>query len=311
MKTPSTTTRSSYQWRLVSGLFVGLLLIGGIVYFAWPNAHSTNKSNQLQVVAAENFWGNIASQLGGRYVHVTSIITDPNADPHLYESSAQDAAAVTAAKVAIVNGLGYDDFMSKLLNASSSHDRTVITASQILDAPEGANQHLWYNIAKVPDMANTITQAYIAKDPTHAATYRQNLAAFDASLQPIQTLITQVRSQFAGVPVAYTEPVPGYLLQAAGLSVQTPEGFAKSIEDGDDPSPADTEAMDNLMTNKAVKVLFYNAQATSPATEHVKDLARQAGIPVIGVTETLPAHEKNYQSWQYNQLQALLAALKG
>jgi len=263
----------------------------------------------VQVVAAENFWGNIATQLGGSHVHVTSIITDPSADPHLYESNAKNAAEVSSADVVIVNGLGYDDFMGKLLGGSKNDDRTVITAQTILGVADGANPHLWYDIPHVSEVASKITASYITKDPAHKTDYQHNLAAFNQSLQPLLQTIDHIKQQYGGAPVAYTEPVPGYLLNAAGLSVKTPEGFAKSIEDGDDPSPADAAAMDALMTNKSVRVLLYNAQATSPVTEHVKELAKQAGIPVIGITETLPLNQKSYQSWQAAQLKQLQAAL--
>ena len=294
--------------RRIAAVVVLLALIAGAGGIIWHTS-SVPKSSGLQVVAAENFWGNIASQLGGPYVHVTSIITNPNADPHLYESDAQDAAGIAAAKVVIVNGVGYDDFMGRLLGASTNPGRQVITAQAILGVADGANPHLWYNIPKVPEVANRITDAYIAADPTHRTAYQHNLVVFDQSLQPLLQTINQIKQQYGGTPVAYTEPVPGYLLSAAGLNVETPEGFAKSIEDGDDPSPADTSTMDALMTNKSVKVLLYNAQTVSPVTERVKALAAQAGIPVIGVTETLPANATTYQSWQADQLRELENAL--
>lgn len=293
--------------RIAAIVVLAILVVGsGLLIF---RSTANTKNNGLQVVAAENFWGNIASQLGGSHVHVTSIITDPNADPHLYESNAGNAAAVASADVVIVNGEGYDDFMSKLLAGSKNSSRQVLSAQQILGQPDGANQHLWYDIPRVHLVASKITDSYIAKDPVHTADYQHNLAVFLQSLQPLIQTINHIKQQYANVPVAYTEPVPGYLLNDAGLAVKTPEGFAKSIEDGDDPSPADTQAMDNLVTAKAIKVLLYNSQATSPVTEHVKDLAKQATIPVIGVTETLPANEKSYQSWQADQLKQLESAL--
>jgi zinc/manganese transport system substrate-binding protein len=293
----------------IAAALVLLVIIGVAAVFIVGGNRSGTSKNGLQVVAAENFWGNIASQLGGTHVHVTSIITDPGADPHQYESNAGNAGAVSSANVVIVNGEGYDDFMSKLLGGSKNSNRVVLNAQQILGAADGANPHLWYNIPRVSEVASKIADSYIAKDPSHKADYQHNLAVFDQSLLPLLATINQIKQQYSGAPVAYTEPVPGYLLSAADLSVKTPEGFSKSIEDGDDPSPADTQAMDDLMTNKAIKVLLYNSQATSPVTEHVKDLAKQAGIPVIGVTETLPANEKTYQSWQANQLKQLENAL--
>jgi len=305
----SKRTKNNSLWRLAVGIPLLAVLVVGIVWLAWP--HNQNSASKgLNVVAAENFWGDIAGQLGGNHVHVTSIITDPSADPHLYESNAQNAAAVSNADVVIVNGVGYDDFMSKLLGASKSN-RDVLTAADILGVTDdGANPHLWYNIPRVAEVASKITASYETKDPDHKSDYEKNLATFKQSLDPLLKTIAQIKQQYADAPVAYTEPVPGYLLAAAGLSVKTPEGFAKSIEDGDDPSPADSQTMEDLMTTKAVKVLLYNSQATSPVTEHVKDLAKQAGVPVIGVSETLPPSEKNYQAWQQNQLDQLLKALQ-
>lgn len=304
------TVKGGAPWRIIAGAAFLLILIVGIIFLAKPNGQSSSSKGELDVVAAENFWGNIASQIGGNHVQVTSIITDPNADPHLYESSAKDAAAVSSAKVIIENGLGYDDFMGKLLGASKNGQQ-VLTASQILGVTDqGANPHLWYNIPRVNEVASKIAAAFEAKDPNHKTDYEHNLATFDQSLNPLMQRINQIKQQYGGAPVAYTEPVPGYLLAATGLDVKTPEGFAKSIEDGDDPSPADTQAMDALMTNKEIKVLLYNAQATSPVTEHVKTLAKQAGIPVIGVTETLPPNEHTYQAWQQDQINQLLKALQ-
>lgn len=300
---------ATMPWRHIIGLGVILVLIVGTVTVV-SQKHRSNTTG-LQVVAAENFWGNIAEQVGGSHVHVPSIISDPTADPHLYESNAQDASAVSSAKVVIVNGLGYDDFMSKLLNASKNPNRQVLTAASILGVNGAdANPHLWYNIPEVHLVAEQIAASYEAKDPANKADYQANLTKFETSLQPLVSTINTIKQHYAGAPVAYTEPVPGYLLAAAGLNVQTPESFAKAIEDGTDPSPADSQAMDNLMTNKKVKVLLYNSQATSPVTQHVQDLAKQSGVPVIGVTETLPTNEKTYQSWMQDELNALLKALQ-
>jgi zinc/manganese transport system substrate-binding protein len=273
---------------------------------------STTKAGALNVVAAENFWGNIASQIGGEHVNVTSIITDPSADPHLYESDANDASKVASADLVITNGLGYDDFMSKLMSASTNSKRQVLDASQILGVTgANANPHLWYDIPRVPLVATQIEQALAAKDPANKSYYEANLSKFDNSLTQINDTIAMIRQEYAGAPVAYTEPVPGYLLADAGLDVKTPEAFARAIEDGNDPTPADNTAMQNLMTSKAVKVLLYNSQATSPVTQNIRDLAKQHGIPVIGVSETLPSNENSYQSWQLDQLKALLTALGG
>ena len=267
-------------------------------------------SRVVHVVAGENFWGNITAQLGGKHVAVTSIISDPTADPHLYESDPHDAGELATANLVIVNGLGYDDFMGKLLAASSSNGRRVLTVAKVLHVTgSNPNPHLWYDVPRVPVVAAAITAALSREDPTDAKTFRANLARFNASLKPVLDTIAQIKTQHPGAPVAYTERVPGYLLTAAGLTVKTPEGFAGAIEAGNEPSPADTQTMDTAVSNHQIKALLYNAQATSPVTKHVQQLARQAGIPIVPVTETLPPSEPSYQAWQLHQTQALLDAL--
>jgi len=299
------------RWWL--GALASLLVIALIALLVVRVRQAVAPANgKLQVVAAENFWGDIASQIGGSHVQVTSIITNPNADPHLYESDAHDAAVVASARVVIENGLGYDDFIDKLLAASPNSRRRVISAQKVLNVTgSDPNPHLWYDTPKVPLVAAAIEQQYAAADPAHASIYAANLATFDASLQPIDAIVATIKQKYAGAPVAYTERVPGYLLAGAGLSIKTPPGFASAIEDGNEPSPADTAAMDKLMTGHGIKVLLYNAQTTSAVTEQVKALARAAGIPVIGVTETLPAGQPTYQAWQLSQAKALLSALGG
>jgi zinc/manganese transport system substrate-binding protein len=307
--------KNSYM-KHINKLIVACLIvvIAAVAVIAYHNKHTSNgtNSNALQVVAAENFWGNITSQIGGSHVEVTSIITNPSTDPHLYESDARDAAALSKASLVIENGLGYDDFMDKLMAASPNNGRQVLSVEKVLDITgDDPNPHLWYDTARIPEVADAIEQALAAKDPSNAATYAANLATFKSSLQPIIDVINQIKTKYPNAPVAYTERVPGYLLAAAGLDVKTPASFAGAIEEGNDPSPNDTSTMDSLMTNHGIRVLLYNSQATSTVTQHVRDLANQSGIPVIGVTETLPPNEHNYQSWQIDQAKALLTALGG
>ena len=303
--------KSNQYFRWVAAIVVVAAVIALPIVLTRKN-NSTIEAGNINVVAAENFWGNIASQIGGNRVNVTSIITDPSADPHLYESDANDASKVASADLVITNGLGYDDFMSKLMSASTNTKRQEMDASQILGVTSAdANPHLWYDIPRVPLVAGQIEQALAAKDPAHASYYQQNLNKFDNSLADINDTIAKIKQKYAGAPVAYTEPVPGYLLADAGLDVKTPEAFARAIEDGNDPTPADNTTMQNLMTSKSVKVLLYNSQATSPVTENIRNLAKQNGIPVIGVSETLPSSESSYQSWQLDQVKALLNALGG
>jgi zinc/manganese transport system substrate-binding protein len=267
--------------------------------------------DKIQVVAAENFWGDIMTQIGGKNVDVTSVISDPSTDPHLYESNANDAARLSQADIVITNGLGYDDFMDKLLSASSNSSRQVVTVASVLKvAGKSANPHLWYDVPRVREVAAKFESVLSAKDPANAKTYAANLAKFNTSLQPVLGVLYTIRTSYPGAPVAYTERVPEYLLSSAGLTVKTPAGFSGAIEDGNDPSPADTTDLENLITNRRIKALVYNAQATSGVTEHVRELAKQNHIPVVGVTETMPKDARSYQAWQLGQAKALLKALE-
>ncbi len=266
----------------------------------------------VDVVAAENFWGSIAAQIGGRDARVTSMITSPNADPHLYETDARDAAAVARAQVVIENGIGYDSFMSNLLAGSPNAGRTVVDVQSVLGIHgTNANPHVWYDLPRIPEVARAIESALAGADPAGDALFAQNLVAFDASLAPIESVLSTIRAKYAGAPVAYTERVPAYLLGDAGLRDVTPAGYALAIEDGVEPSASDTHAMDALVSARRIKVLVYNEQTVSSETDRLRALAAAAGVPVVGVTETMPASDNTYQQWQLAQSRALLTALGG
>ena len=263
----------------------------------------------VRVVAAENFWGSVAGQIGGRDATVTSIISDPNADPHLFETDAADAATLAHAQVVIENGAGYDTWMRSLLGADGGDPHLVNVASVLHVAGNNPNPHLWYDIAKVPAVAAAIAGALTAVAPQDATTFRANLATFDSSLGPLESTLATIKGRFHNVGVAYTERVPGYVVAAAGLDNKTPQGFAQAVEDGVDPSLADTVTMRSLLEHHDVNVLLYNVQTVTPVTTQMRALARQHGIPVVGVSETMPAHASSYQQWQLAQLRALLHAL--
>jgi zinc/manganese transport system substrate-binding protein len=269
-----------------------------------------NAGAPVRVVAAENFWGNIASQVGGRDVRVTSLVSDPNADPHLFETDAQDAATLAQAQVVIENGAGYDTWMSSLLGADAGHPRIVNAASVLHVGGSDPNPHLWYDVPRVPTVAAAIASALSKVAPRDASVFSKNLATFDASLAPLKQTIATIEQHFHNAPVAYTERVPGYLLADANLDVKTPPGFARSIEDGVDPGAADTVAMRRLVTNHDIDVLLYNVQTVTPVTAQMGSLAKQHNIPVVGVSETMPARASTYQQWQRSQLDNLLHALR-
>ena len=296
--------------RLLPGLIAAAVLGAAAASAGCAGSQPPVTPGVVRVVAGANFWGNIAAQIGGRHARVTSIITSPNADPHLYESSVANAIAVAQAGLVIENGAGYDTFVPQLLDATRHPGRVVISVQHVLGAngPD-VNPHFWYDIPRVPRVARAIEAALARLDPGNAIVFAANLAAFDRSLRPVEAVIAQIRHRYRGAPVAYTERLPGYLVQAAGITVKTPRGFAAAIEDGLDPGPGDTAVMDELITGHKVRMLLYNAQASSPVTEHVRSLARQAGIPVVAVTETMPASYHSYQAWQLAQAQAVLHAL--
>ena len=271
----------------------------------------TAGSGPVHVVAAENFWGDIASQIGGSHVDVTSLISDPEADPHLYESDPRDAAALGAAQLVIENGLGYDDFMDKLLSSAGGSPR-VLRVQQVLGVTASdANPHLWYWTARLPEVADAIASQLSVIDPTNGKAYVAGAKRFVTSLAPLTTTIETIKRMYSGTKIAYTERVPGYLVQATGLVLGTPASFSQALEDGNDPSPQDTATFDAAITSHAVKVLLYNSQVVDAQTTEIKKLAERAHVPVVGVSETLPGGYEHFQAWQLAQDRALLKALGG
>lgn len=272
-------------------------------------ASSTRAGGRLDVVAAENVYGNIASQIGGHHVSVTSLLTSPSADPHLFEPSTSSGLAVADAKVVLQNGLGYDAFMTRLENAAPSKDRVVVTMADVLDVQgTDTNPHLWYDVPTLDRIATAIAAAFSRADPSHAVAYRRGLHRFERSLAPLRRKVATIHTRFHGAPVAYTEPVPGYLVSAAGLRNLAPDSFTRPLEEGTEPSASAVAAMSQLVAQHRIRVLLYNAQAVSPLTTRLRAAAQNAGIPVVPVTETLPPH-LTFQQWQLDQARALAAAL--
>jgi zinc/manganese transport system substrate-binding protein len=267
-------------------------------------------NGRIKVVAGENFWGNLAAQIGGDHVAVTSLVSNPDADPHLFESDTKNGLAVATAAVVIVNGAGYDPFMDRLLAASPDATRRVVRVADVLHVTgSDPNPHLWYDTPALPVVVAAIASAMAKADPANAAAYRAGARRTEAALRPLEHAVNELGRTDAGDPVAYTERVPGYLLAAARLRVLTPTGFARSIEDGTDPSFSDTAAMRALISGHKIRLLLYNEQATSPVTSQLQTLAHNAGIPVVPVTETMPLQD-SFQSWQLAQVRAIMTALQ-
>ena len=271
---------------------------------------SAADDGKIHAVAGENFYGDLVSRVGGDLVSVTSILNDPNVDPHTYESSLQAAQAVADATLVVENGLGYDAFVDNLVAASPRSDRKVVNVQSLLGLEDGANAHVWYDPETMPGVARAVADALEELRPASKAAFEANLQAYLDSLAPLTAKIAEIKSRYPGTPVAYTEPVPVYLLDALGFESRTTAGFARSIEGGTDPAPSDVASEIDLLTGHEVKLLLYNSQATSPVTESIKSLAGRSGIPVVGVSETMPTG-KSYVDWQLGQLNAIEAALGG
>jgi len=265
-------------------------------------------SGAIRVVAAEDFYGNIAQQLGGEKVSVTSILSDPNVDPHEYESDVQDGIAITNANIVIENGLQYDTWMDKLLSASPNANRIVLTAGTIAPYPLPENPHVWYGIDNISAIAGAITDSLIKTDPADAAFFQNNLTTFNDSLAPITAKMNEIKAQSGGTPVGLTETIYLYQTEPMGFDVLTPFSFEKAIAEGNDPSAQDVNTTDQQITGKKIKVLIYNSQTVTPITTNLQNAARAFGIPVVPVTETMPPND-TYQTWMMDELNALETAL--
>jgi len=274
-----------------------------------PANPQAQNSPVVKVVAAENFYGDVVKQLGGSHVSVTSILSDPNADPHEYESSVPDAVAVSQADIVVENGLEYDTWMDKLLSASPNSNRQLLVAGQIAAHPLPDNPHVWYGIDNMQGIASAITDSLKKSDPANASVFDNNLQTFNNSLNPLLQKIGEIKSKYQGTPVGLTETIYLYQTQAMGLNVLTPYNFEKALAEGNDPSVADVNTTNQQVKNKQIKVLIYNNQTVTPITTNLENMATQLGIPVVQVSETMP-QDKAYQSWMLDQLNALEQSLQ-
>jgi len=266
---------------------------------------------RLQVVAAENFWGSIASQLGGAKVDVQSIIVNPNTDPHSYEPTAQDARTMAGAQMAIVNGIGYDEWASRLLAADPSSGRAVLDVGSLLGLKAGDNPHQWYSPAHVHAVIDQIVADYDRLLPADAGYFEQRKAAFETNgLARYNALIAQIRGRYAGVPVGYSESIFQPLGEALGLKLLTPYSFAKAIAEGTEVTAQDKQAVDRQASGREIKVWVFNSQNVTPDVQRVNELARAAHIPIATVTETLSPASDSFEQWQVSELEGLERALR-
>jgi zinc/manganese transport system substrate-binding protein len=284
--------------------------MSGLAGCSSDQASTSTAAGVIQAVGAENQYADVLQQIGGRYVSVTSILDNPNTDPHTFEASTRVAEEVAEASLVVQNGIGYDTFMNQIEAASPNPDRRVIVAQHVMRLPDDTpNPHLWYNPKTMPAVAGAMASALDDLAPAHRAYFQARLTAFDASLQPWLTSITLFRAEHAGVAVAVTEPVADYLLQAMGAKIVTPFSFQADIMNGVDPSPEAITREEGLFTGHVAKVFCYNQQVVSSLTASIRQMAQTAGIPVVGVYETMPTPGYDYQSWMEAEVSAIQAAV--
>jgi zinc/manganese transport system substrate-binding protein len=289
----------------IHAAFVALALMA-----VGPGGAIAASPGTINAVGVENEYADVISQIGGTYVQVSAIETDPNTDPHSFEVSPRVATRIASASLIVKNGVGYDSWADKILAAAPNADRKVIDVQQLLNLPDSTpNPHLWYDPKTMPAVAKAVADALSALEPAEAEYFEANAKAFDASLEPWFAAIASFKASYGATPVAATEPVADYLLEAMGCNIATPFSFQAAIMNGTDPSPQDVTTQNNLLSQGLVKVLVYNQQVTDPLTQSLLNLAKKNGIPVVGVYETMPAPGYNYQSWMLAEVASLRKAV--
>ena len=289
-----------------------IVIIGALFIFARKSSSTSqtaHNSGVLQVVAAENFWGSIVSQIGGTHVNVLSIVSDPNADPHEYESNADDARAIANANYVIVNGAGYDSWADQLISASNNPNQKVLNVATLLGKKEGDNPHMWYDPDYVNQVSAQMESDLIALDPANTSYYQAQYAALQSSFAVYQGRIATIKQQFGGTKVATTESIFAYLATAAGLDLISPPEFIDAVAEGNDPPAASVVTFEQQLNSGQPKVLVYNEQTVTPLTENIKKIAADNGIPVIGVTETIQPTDMKFQDWMNAEVAELQNAL--
>jgi zinc/manganese transport system substrate-binding protein len=292
---------------LVLAALLGLALLSS----GSPNAGaSTPRASVIQAIGAENEYANVLSQIGGKYISVSSILNNPNTDPHTFEASPSVAEEVSRALLIVQNGVGYDQFMNNIESASPNPKRLVITVQHVLRLPDSTpNPHLWYNPTTMPAVAKVMAADLTKLDPGQASYFAGKLKSFNASLTPWRNAIAAFKSKYHGTRVATTEPVADYLLSAMGMTNVTPFVFQADIMNGVDPSPEDITLEDSFFTKHMVKLFAYNEQVVDALTTSIRQTAQLAGVPVVGVYETMPTPGYDYQAWMLAEVNAIAAAV--
>ncbi len=284
----------------------------GTYYASQTTSTSSGSSSQIRIVAAENFWGSLASQLGGTQVNVLSIVSDPNADPHQYEGNSQDAQAIANAQFVIVNGGGYDTWALQLIAASNTANQIVLNVQELINQSTDANPHFWYSPYYVNDTISRMYKDLVSIDPADTAYFQKQYAALNMSLwQSYMSREVEIKRQYAGDPVAATEDIFVYMANARNLNLVYASGFLLAVAEGNDPWAQDVVTFLQLLQggNSTVHVLVYNQQTVTPLTQNIKSLAAQNNIPTVGLTETIQPPDTTFQFWMGAELVALQNAL--
>jgi zinc/manganese transport system substrate-binding protein len=283
---------------ILTAAFVGLL-----------PAAAPQAAPAVRIVAAENFYGDMARQIAGPDAEIASILTNPNQDPHDFEASPSTARLIADARLVIYNGADYDPWIESLLKASKSADRRTIVAAELMNRKSGDNPHLWYDPATMPKVATALAAELERIDPARRADYEARLKTYLASFQPLSDKIAELKQKYAAIEVTATEPVFGYMAQALGFAMRN-QPFQIAVMNGTEPSASDVAAFEGDLKNRKVRVLFYNSQVTDDLTGRLQKLAMASKVPVVGVSETEPAGA-DFQQWMLNQLVDLDKALAG
>ncbi|MEO8954833.1 MAG: metal ABC transporter solute-binding protein, Zn/Mn family [Ktedonobacteraceae bacterium] len=298
--------RRATVWLTVSVIL--LFLFSACDSTVTGSGNTSSASSVINVVAAENFYGDIVKQLGGSRVSVTSILSDPSVDPHQYESSVQTGIAVSKAQLVIENAGGYDSWMDRLIAASPNSNRIVLKGYNTAPTLLSENEHVWYSVDNVAAIAQAITNDLKKLDSADATTFDHNLNAFQQSLTPIRQKMSEIKAKYNGTPVGLTETIYLYQTGPLGLNVLTPFVFQKAMAEGNDPPVASVITAENQINQHQIKVLIYNEQTVTPSTTKLEHDAQQQHIPIVPVTETMPS-TKTYQTWMLDQLNTLEQAL--
>jgi len=265
-------------------------------------------ADDLKIVAAENFYGGVAQQIAGSSATVTSILTNPNQDPHEFTTNADTAKSVADADIVIYSGISYDPWMDKLLGTPGKPNRVVITVADLINAKDGDNPHIWYDPRTMPALGAKLVEALSKIDSAQASAYQQRLDDFNASMKPELAKIAEIKTAAAGMEVTATEPVFGYMAGALGFKMLNYDFQIKIMNDAE-PTASETAGFEKSLTSKTAKILFYNSQVTDPTTDRLQKVAKSSGIPIVGVTETQPPDQKSYVDWMLHELDGVQAAL--